>query len=42
MIGPTAFLNNKGCFKDDIMVYKVSPTKYFVVGNAVNKERDYE
>ncbi len=40
MIGPTAFLNDKGGFLDDVMVYKVSQDEFLVVTNAVNREKD--
>lgn len=39
MIGPTAFLNDKGGFIDDVMVYKLSESEFFVVTNAVNREK---
>ena len=40
MIGPTAFLNEEGGFKDDIMLYKMGPAEFLVVGNAINREKD--
>ena len=40
MIGPTAFLNEEGGFKDDIMLYRMGPAEFLVVGNAVNREKD--
>ena len=40
MLGPTAFLNEKGGFIDDIMVYKLSEKEFLIVGNAVNREKD--
>ncbi|HDI74588.1 MAG: glycine cleavage system aminomethyltransferase GcvT [Thermoprotei archaeon] len=41
MLGPTAFLNEQGGFIDDIMVYKLSEKEYLIVGNAVNREKDF-
>ncbi len=41
MIGPTAFLNEKAGFKDDVMVYKLSENRWLIVGNAVNREKDF-
>ncbi len=38
MIGPTAFLNDKGGFIDDVMVYKVSSNEWLIVTNAINRE----
>ncbi|EWG06997.1 MAG: glycine cleavage system aminomethyltransferase T [Candidatus Aramenus sulfurataquae] len=40
MIGPTAFLNDRGGFVDDVMVYKLSDDEFLVVTNAVNREKD--
>lgn len=39
MVGPTAFLNEKGCFKDDVMLYKLSTEEWLIVCNAVNREK---
>ncbi|ADX82596.1 glycine cleavage system aminomethyltransferase GcvT [Saccharolobus islandicus] len=39
MIGPTAFLNDKAGFKDDVMVYKVSENEWLIVTNAINREK---
>ncbi|MCY0860631.1 MAG: glycine cleavage system aminomethyltransferase GcvT [Sulfolobaceae archaeon] len=40
MIGPTAFLNDKGGFIDDVMVYKISDNDWLIVTNAINREKD--
>ncbi|RLG87434.1 MAG: glycine cleavage system aminomethyltransferase GcvT [Thermoprotei archaeon] len=42
MFGPTAFLNERGGFKDDVMLYPLSENEWFVVGNAVNRDKDRE
>ena len=39
MIGPTAFLNDKGGFEDDVMLYKVSEDEFLIVTNAINREK---
>lgn len=39
MIGPTAFLNDRGGFEDDVMVYKVKEDEFLVVTNAINREK---
>ncbi len=39
MIGPTAFLNDKGGFIDDVMTYKVNDSEFLLVTNAVNREK---
>lgn len=39
MSGPTAFLNEKAGFKDDVMLYKLSENEWFIVCNAVNREK---
>ncbi len=39
MVGPTAFLNERAGFKDDVMVYKVSSDTVYIVTNAVNTEK---
>lgn len=36
MFGPTAFLNERGGFVDDVMLYRVSNVKWLVVCNAAN------
>lgn len=38
MSGPTAFLNEKAGFKDDVMLYNMGK-KWLIVCNAVNKEK---
>ncbi len=37
----SVMLNEKGGIIDDLIVYKMSSTKYFVVVNASNKEKDF-
>lgn len=39
MIGPTAFLNDKAGFIDDVMTYKVSDSEFLIVTNAINREK---
>ena len=39
MVGPTAFLNDRGGFEDDVMVYKVSEESFLIVTNAINREK---
>ncbi|ABP95818.1 MULTISPECIES: glycine cleavage system aminomethyltransferase GcvT [Metallosphaera] len=39
MVGPTAFLNDKAGFVDDVMTYKVSESEFLVVTNAINREK---
>ncbi|BFH74260.1 glycine cleavage system aminomethyltransferase GcvT [Sulfurisphaera javensis] len=39
MVGPTAFLNDKGGFVDDVMSYKVSDNEFLIVTNAINREK---
>lgn len=39
MVGPTAFLNERGGFKDDVMLYKISEDSWLVVCNAINREK---
>ncbi|AHC51644.1 glycine cleavage system protein T [Sulfolobus acidocaldarius SUSAZ] len=39
IIGPTAFLNDKGGFEDDVMIYKVSENEFLIVTNAINREK---
>ncbi|AWR97737.1 glycine cleavage system aminomethyltransferase GcvT [Acidianus sulfidivorans JP7] len=42
MIGPSAMLNEKSGFVDDIMVYKVSDNEFLMVTNAINREKDIQ
>ncbi|MEM4484726.1 MAG: glycine cleavage system aminomethyltransferase GcvT [Sulfolobales archaeon] len=37
MIGPTAFLNERGGFKDDVMIYRFNESRWLIVCNAVNR-----
>jgi aminomethyltransferase len=39
MIGPTAFLNDRGGFIDDVMVYKLKENEWLIVTNAINREK---
>ena len=39
MSGPTAFLNEKAGFKDDVMLYNLGDNKWLIVCNAVNREK---
>jgi len=39
MVGPTAFLNDKAGFIDDVMTYKVNDSEFLVVTNAINREK---
>lgn len=39
MVGPTAFLNNMGGFRDDVMLYRFSSDRWLVVCNAINREK---
>jgi aminomethyltransferase len=39
MVGPTAFLTERGTFVDDVMVYVVDGSSWLVVTNAVNREK---
>ncbi len=41
MFGPTAFLNEKGGFKDDVMLYRISIDEWLIVCNAVNRSKIY-
>lgn len=41
MFGPTAFLNEKGGFKDDVMLYRFAEDKWLIVCNAINREKIY-
>ena len=38
----SGLLYESGCFVDDILVYKVSDTEYFICVNASNQEKDFE
>ena len=42
MVGPTALLNERGGFKDDVMLYRVSQEEWLMVCNAVNREKVLE
>ncbi|MEM4475541.1 MAG: glycine cleavage system aminomethyltransferase GcvT [Fervidicoccaceae archaeon] len=42
IVGPTAFLNEGGGIKDDVMIYELGPGDFLVVGNAINLEKDRE
>ncbi|MEM0168994.1 MAG: glycine cleavage system aminomethyltransferase GcvT [Metallosphaera sp.] len=39
MIGPTAFLNDRAGFVDDVMLYKISESEFLLVTNAINREK---
>lgn len=39
MVGPTAFLNESGGFRDDVMIYRFSQDRWLVVCNAINREK---
>ncbi|BBD72721.1 glycine cleavage system protein T [Sulfodiicoccus acidiphilus] len=39
MVGPTAFLTDKGTFVDDVMIYVLGESSWLVVTNAVNREK---
>ncbi|HIP56811.1 MAG TPA: glycine cleavage system aminomethyltransferase GcvT [Ignisphaera aggregans] len=39
MLGPTAFLNEKAGFKDDVMLYRISHKQWLIVCNAVNRSK---
>ena len=39
MIGPTAFLNDKAGFIDDVMTYKINDNEFLIVTNAINREK---
>ncbi len=41
MYGPTAFLNEKGGFRDDVMLYRFAEDRWLVVCNAINREKIY-
>lgn len=41
MIGPTAFLNEKAGFKDDVMLYNMGNDNWMLVCNAINIEKIY-
>ena len=40
MSGPTAFLNDKAGFRDDVMIYRIDEEHYLLVGNAINWKKD--
>lgn len=42
MIGPSAMLNEKAGFVDDIMLYKISENEFLIVTNAINREKDIQ
>jgi len=37
----TGLLTDKGCFVDDLLVYMINETEYFLVVNAANIEKDF-
>jgi glycine cleavage system T protein (aminomethyltransferase) len=37
----SGLLTDKGCFVDDLLVYMISETEYFLVVNAANLEKDF-
>jgi aminomethyltransferase len=37
----TALLTDKGCFVDDLLVYMIDETEYFLVVNAANIDKDF-
>lgn len=37
----SALLTDKGCFVDDLLVYMISETEFFLVVNAANIEKDF-
>ncbi len=39
MVGPTAFLNERAGFRDDVMLYNLGEGRWLVVPNAVNREK---
>ena len=39
MLGPTAFLNERAGFKDDVMLYRISSKRWLIVCNAVNRNK---
>lgn len=39
MVGPTAFLNERAGFKDDVMLYRAGDEEWLVVTNAINREK---
>ncbi len=39
MAGPTAFLNERAGFKDDVMLYRLSSDQWLIVCNAINIEK---
>lgn len=38
----SGLLTDKGCFVDDLLVYMISDTEYFLVVNAANLEKDFK
>jgi aminomethyltransferase len=38
----SGLMTDKGCFVDDLLVYMISETEYFLVVNASNLEKDYK
>lgn len=42
MIGPSAMLNDKAGFIDDLMLYKISENEFLAVTNAINREKDIQ
>lgn len=38
----SGLLTENGCFVDDLLVYMISETEYFLVVNAANLEKDYQ
>ena len=39
MFGPTAFLNERAGFKDDVMLYRISSKRWLIVCNAINRSK---
>lgn len=39
MFGPTAFLNERAGFKDDVMLYRINSKRWLVVCNAINRNK---
>ncbi len=37
----TGLMTDKGCFVDDLLVYMISGTEYFLVVNAANTDKDF-
>lgn len=38
----SGLMTEKGCFVDDLLVYMISETEYFLVVNAANLEKDFQ